>query len=164
MELIGTINATNRETFYLSTQIKNWELKLPKKNWLAFLINDEDNTEALMHQFVSTCKTKNVLHIKMYQKEIAQKQIEIGIENIIKNNVDFLQPYLELLHVEKYENIDHGFWEITNVSEVDFTAKLTDGYIVVCLDCKNSSSKTELLDLINRFNDGWVPIVKTNYL
>ena len=157
MELIGTINATNREIFYLSTQIKNWELKLPKKNWLAFLINDDDNSEALMHQFVTTCKTKNVLHIKMYQKEIAQKQIESEIENIIKNNVDFLQPYLELLNVPKYSNLENGFWEITNVSEVDFTAKFNDGYKVVCLDCKNRSSKTELLVLIKKFNDNWIP-------
>ena len=157
MELIGTINATNREIFYLSTQIKNWELKLPKKNWLAFLINDDDNSEALMHQFVTTCKTKNVLHIKMYQKEIAQKQIESEIENIIKNNVDFLQPYLELLNVPKYSNLENGFWEITNVSEVDFTAKFTDGYKVVCLECKNRSSKTELLVLIKKFNDNWIP-------
>ena len=157
MELIGTINATNREIFYLSTQVKNWEQKLPKKNWLAFLINDDDNTEALMHQFVSTCKIKNVLNIKMYQKEIAQKQIESEIKNIIKNNIDFLQPYLELLQIEKYEKIDRGFWEITNVSEVNFTAKLTDGYKVVCLDCKKTSSKIELLDLIKKFNDGWIP-------
>ena len=157
MELIGTINSTNREIFYLSTQVKNWEQKLPKKNWLAFLINDDDNTEALMHQFVSTCKIKNVLNIKMYQKEIAQKQIESEIKNIIKNNIDFLQPYLELLHIEKYENINRGFWEITNVSAVDFTAEFSDGYKVVCLDCKNISSKKELLDLIKKFNDGWIP-------
>ena len=157
MELIGTINATNREIFYLSTQIKNWELKLPKKNWLAFLINDDDNSEALMHQFVTTCKTKNVSNIKMYQKDITQKQIESEIENIIKNNVDFLQPYLELLNVPKYSNLENGFWEITNVSEVDFTAKFTDGYKVVCLECKNRSSKTELLVLIKKFNDNWIP-------
>ena len=157
MELIGTINATNREIFYLSTQVKNWEQKLPKKNWLAFLINDDDNSKAMMHQFVSTCKIKNVLHIKMYQKEITQDQIESEIKNIIKNNVDFLQPYLELLHIEKYENINRGFWEITNVSAVDFTAEFSDDYKVVCLDCKNTSSKKELLDLIKKFNVGWIP-------
>ena len=157
MEFIGTINATNREIFYLSTQIKNWELKLPKKNWLAFLINNDDNTQAMMHQFVSICKIKNALNIKMYQKEITQDQIESEIENIIKNNVDFLQPYLELLNVPKYSNLENGFWEITNAAEVDFTAKLTDGYKVVCLDCKNSGSKTEILDLIDKFNDGWIP-------
>ena len=157
MEFIGTINATNREIFYLSTQMKNWELKLPKKNWLAFLINNDDNTQAMMHQFVTTCKIKNALNNKMYQKEITQDQIESEIENIIKNKVDFLQPYLELLNVPKYSNLENGFWEITNVSEVDFTAKLTDGYKVVCLDCRNSSSKTEILDLINKFYDGWIP-------
>lgn len=157
MELIATINATNREIFYLSTQMKNWELKLPKKNWLAFLINDVDNSETMLNQFVTTCKIKNALNIKMYQKEITQDQIESEIENIIKNNVDFLQPYLELLNVPKYSDLENGFWEITNVSEVNFTAKFSDGYKVVCLDCRNSSSKTEILDLINKFNYGWIP-------
>jgi hypothetical protein len=157
MELIGTINATNREIFYLSTQIKNWELKLPQKNWLAFLINDDDNNKELLHQFVSNCKIKNVLHIKMYQTDIAQEKIEVDIENIIKHNVNLLSSYLEMLGVVKYQNLERGFWEITNVSKVDFLAKFSDGYKVVCLDCKNRSSKIELLDLINRFNDGWIP-------
>jgi hypothetical protein len=161
MQLLGTINATNRTIFHLSTNDDDWFNKLPSKNWLAFVIN-QDADELSLNEIVKKCKSKNTLQIRVYQNSVdfekSIQEVDIDKEVAAKiNSPEGIESYLNLLFLPKYHNFERGFWEITNVDEVDFLAKHSDNYDVFCLDCNKIDSKPSLDNLIKKMNEGWIP-------
>jgi len=159
MELIGRIN--RRKIYYV--EIRNnqiWHKKLPKRDWIAFTIaNEEDEelvaskTKILFDKKVSyTCSVGEISHItEDYIDE------EIAFQMIDKNESE---KNLESIMTTAHENFGEGFWFCTTVADKDDYA--IDK--IVCIDFTRKKVKNYLKQLIEKIDNNWIPSENENEL
>lgn len=156
MEQLGRIG--KRKVSYI--QVRNnvgWEKALPKTDWVAFTITNEEDEEmvppavkACMDKDVSyTCNAGVLAHRTefYFDEEVAWRGVDY--EERTKNEYDYERTPISTAH----KNFSEGFW---------FAATLAhnDSYEiehVVCVDFTKRKVKQHLTNLIEKINDGWLP-------
>jgi len=156
MELLGRIN--RRKIYYV--QVRNnseWKNSLPKNDWIAFTISNEEDEELIPH-VVNVCLDKNILFAcnagefgsqaeDYFLEEIGWRGVQFEEKN--DTDFDFGSPM-----TSAHKNFGEGFWFATVVaSDGD---KVMDK--VVCIDFTKRKVKKNLAELINKINNNdWLP-------
>jgi len=106
----------NRQIQYFGINDKNWLALLPDKNWLLFLIADDEQIPQF-DDILKICLERNVLYVCSTGK--AANKIEdifdeeIGIKTINLRS-DYEQPV-----TTSHKNFDEGFWFATNIAPIN---------------------------------------------
>ena len=157
---IGELN--NRQIFYTNVRVDlHWFEKLPSSNWLAFTIADDADQE-LLNETTIKCLDSNVLYTcsagqlgsdteDYFDSEIVLRQVQIEERTGKPQNYD-ISPMTTF-----HKNFGEGFWFATTVAN----ATAYDEYIpidkLVCIDMTQQGVKNNLLELINKIQNGWLP-------
>ena len=149
---IATVN--NRQVSYqlYSTEIP-WSKYFPKQNWLAFVIADnlaktklrEISNKLIDNKacFVCCSGAQGELLHDMIDEEIVFRQVDID---------DLYLPSFNIL-TTWHQNIAEGLWYATKAAYND-PVKIDK---VVCLDGSERGSEREIIELLLRFNEGYIP-------
>jgi len=153
MELIGRIK--RRRIYYV--QIRNnpdWKTSLPKQDWVAFTIANKEDEE-LIPPIVKVCLDNNVRltcsvgnHASMteeyFDEEISWRRVEYEMKAAKK---------FERLVTTAHKNIGEGFWFAANtIYDDNFEINK-----VVCLDMTKRKLKKQIIELVEKINNGWLP-------
>lgn len=156
MELLGRIK--RRKIFYL--QVRNnpeWHKSLPKNDWVAFTIANEEDEESLPPAVVR-CLDRNVSYTRSagtaaqrtecyFDEEIAWRGVDYEIRT--KQEYDIgLSPT-----TTAHDNFGEGFWFASTLA---YDANLPIDK-VVCIDFTKRRVKKNLEELIGKINQGWMP-------
>lgn len=154
MEFLGRIN--RRKIYYVQRRNNSgWKSSLPKKDWIAFTISNKEDEE-LIPPVVNICLDKNVLYVCNAGEFGSQAEDyfleEIGWRGVqlreINEDYDFGTPM-----TSAHKNFGEGFWFAGVVaSDRD---KVMDK--VVCIDFTKRKVKNNLIELIDKINNDWLP-------
>ena len=161
MELIGRINT--KKIYYIQIRNNpNWKANLPKNDWIAFTIANEEDEE-LIASIVKICIDKNVSYISS-TGEFAHRTEDYFDEEIEWRVIDY-----EIQNNQKFDSKNL----ITTISNESFedafcftsTSIYEDNFVldkVVCIDFTKRKAKNHLIELIEKINDGFVPNNESN--
>lgn len=152
MEYIGNIN--DREILYQKHDLEvNWSKFLPDSNWLFVGLVESDNSNIL-----------DEIARKMIDKDVCYACC-IGtfgekMHDLIDENLVIRETEIEKLHLPNHQvmttwhkDITDGLW-FASYSAFHET-KLIEK--IFCLDIGKDSKKIEILELIDKFNKGFIP-------
>ena len=155
MELIGSIG--RRKVYYI--QIRNnatWEASMPVRDWVALTIANQEDT-ALVPRVIKACLNRNVSYTcsvgdfasmteAFFDEEIVWREVEY--ERKTKKKFEGISPL-----TTAHENLEEGFWFAATVANVD----QFDINKVVCIDLTQKKVKQQLIHLMEKINQGWLP-------
>ncbi|WP_431137378.1 hypothetical protein [Psychroserpens mesophilus] len=156
MELIGKIG--RRKIYYV--QIRNnseWKSSLPKKDWIAFTISNNEDKE-LIYSAVNVILNKNVLYA-CNAGEFGSQTEDYFLEEIGWRGVQFKEKTGEEYDYDTspmtstHRNFGEGFW-FASVLATDGD-KLMDK--VVCIDFTKRKVRNNLIKLVEKINNDWLP-------
>lgn len=147
MELIGRIQ--RRKIYYV--EIRNnsdWKKSLPKKNWIAFTIANQEDEE-LVPPMVTVCLNKKVSftcsagdYAEMteffFDEEISWRAFDTEMQTEI--------DYVPI--TSAHDNFEDGFLFATTVAGID-KSNLEK---VVCIDLTKKKVKNQLINFIEKIN------------
>lgn len=156
MELLGRIN--RRKIYYV--QVRNnpeWKSKLPNNDWVAFTIANKEYEE-MAPVVVNTCIDNNISYAccagnlasraeVYFDEELSWRSIDNEVQR--KEKSDDKNSLMTTAH----RNLAEGFWfasVVANDNNFDIDK-------VVCIDMTKLKVRNELLDLIGKINNGWLP-------
>lgn len=156
MQQLGVIN--RRSILY--TNIRNdeeWFKELPKGNWAAFTITDDEDTDfielvvenSLENQVAYICSAGQLSdHVELsFDLKIVEKAIEQ--EDLTKIPYDYDQSPVTTAH----KNFSEGFWFAS------FVVQNEENWInrLICLDFTKKGVKNNIISLIEKINNNWLP-------
>ena len=148
---IGIVN--NRQILYFDrAQFSNLSSWIPKSDWMLFAIADPEQ-EHLLEQLAKTCLNNGVLYVcgagkagssidNTFDFEIVDRKIEKGEDD-----------YSDTPMTTWHEDLAEGFWYATTVASHDTLIIDT----IVCINLTEHDYKSQLENLIDRINTGWLP-------
>lgn len=156
MEFIGRIN--RRKLYYVQVRGNSeWKSSLPNCDWIVFTIANEEDEE-LIPSAVKACMDKSVSYTcsagtianrteNYFDEEIAWRGVDYEIKT--KKEIDYEESPMTTAH----ESFDEGFWFASTL------ASHHSFYIdkIVCLDFTKRNVKKNLVELIDKINNGWLP-------
>ena len=152
METLGYIN--EREILFQKHDVGiNWSRNLPESNWLLAAFVEIDDTN-ILDEIARKVIDKAVCYACCIGA-FGEKMHDMIDENLVIREVE-----IEKLHLPKHQvmttwhkNISNGLWFAA------FSAFHETGPIekIYCLDIGKVSNKAEVLELIDKFNKGFLP-------
>lgn len=157
MKFLGRIQ--RKKIYYIALREDgNWKHRLPKKDWIAFTIANEEDEE-LVASSITACLDKNVSYTCSVG-EIASRSEDYFDEEFAWRNLDEKfnpkEDSEDVLMTTFHTNFSEGFWFATVLAMID-NQELEK---VVCLDFTKRKVKNYLIELIHKINDGWLPSEK----
>jgi hypothetical protein len=143
----------NRKIKYLKTHSKNWEEHLPKRKWVALILNHAISLSELFSIY-EICKKQNALSICFLSDsninltiKSAEEYTDLILEFIKNNQLEAMDQYLELAHKPFFENETEAFYFASKLAALDFENLLEepDNITVVCLDTRRDTSFFSIL-------------------
>lgn len=152
MENLGTIN--NREILYQKHDLDiNWSKYLPDSKWLLAAFVEIDDTN-ILDEIARKVIDRDVCYACCIEA-FGEKMHDIIDENLVIREVE-----IEKLHLPKHQvmttwhkNITNGLWFAT-FSAFHETEPIEK---IFCLDIGKDSKKEDVLKLIDKFNNGFIP-------
>lgn len=152
METLGYINE-RKILFQKHTIDINWTKNLPDSNWLLVAIVEIDDIN-ILDEIARKVIDKDVCYACCIGS-FGEKLHDLIDENLVVREVE-----IEKLHLPKHqvmttwhENIINGLW-FAAFSAFHETEQIEKIY---CLYIGKESNKEEVLDLIDKFNNGFIP-------
>lgn len=157
MEYLG--KHFSSRAYYLNLT-EDFEKELPEKNWHVFVISNkkyDDSKGSLFEKFIRTAINKDLLAFQgqgKYGDYLHGSADSVIVDMIVNEGRKELEDIMTTGNNET--DLANGLWEAfcaTAFSDrVDYaTVKL------VCLSLDREDYRSELKDLIRRFNKGWLP-------
>lgn len=161
MKLIGRIN--RKKIYYIQIRNNpNWKSDLPKNDWIAFTIANEEDEE-LIPPIVQICIDKNVSYTS------STGEFASGTENYFDEEIEWRKVDCEIQNKEKFdnknlittisdENFEDAFWFASTLIHDDNS--VLDK--IVCIDFTKRKIKNHLIKLIEKINADFVPNEEIN--
>ncbi|WP_338769370.1 hypothetical protein WAF17_09710 [Bernardetia sp. ABR2-2B] len=161
MELIGRIN--RKKIYYIQVRNNpNWESNLPKNDWIAFTVANKEDEE-LIPSVVKICIDKNVAYTSStgeaahhtedyFDEEIAWNMVDYELKTKKEFDSENLTPTIS------DENFEDSFW-------FTYTSIYDDNFLIdkiVCIDFTTQKIKNQLIELIEKVNNGFILNNKPN--
>jgi hypothetical protein len=145
----------NRKVFWFDYEKFDVD-KLPTKDWVCLAISNFNNDNSKFIEFVTYSIDKGIVEFKstgkfgdklhnIFDRIMVDIEISKGIDCI---NIMTTGSNDELLE----DSLWQCFFATCLPNETDF-----DNISIVCMDLDGVDRKIELLDIIKRFDQGWIP-------
>ncbi len=152
MEKLGYIN--EREVLYQKHDLEiNWSEFLPDSNWLFVGLVESDNSN-ILDEIARKMIDKNVCYACCIGT-FGEKMHDLIDENLVIRETE-----IEKLHLPNHQvmttwhkDIPDGLWfaSYSAFHETELIEK------IFCLDIGKDSKKVEIVELIDKFNKGYIP-------
>ncbi len=131
----------------------NWAKYLPDSKWLLAAIVEIEDTN-ILDEIANMVIDKDVCYACCIAA-FGEKLHDIIDENLVTREVEIEKPYLPKHQVMTtwHNNITNGIW-FAAFSAFHETEQIEK---IFCLDIGINSNKKELLNLIDKFNKGFLP-------
>ena len=148
----------DRETYYFDLNLDKIET-LPDSNWICFMIANEQietDQEKRLRDFLRFSIDRDLLEF------IGQGHfggfLHLSIDEIITDlEINHNHPEVELTTTgDNDTNFDNGFWECFGATALPDRADY-DNLKIICVTLDNTNYKVNLRQLIDRFNEGYLP-------
>ena len=153
MKPIGTYQT--RQVFWFD-YIKLQVDQLPTKNWLCLAISDIDPIDEKFERFVRHSIDKGILEFKGHG-QFGEKLHDIFDEIVTQMEVvENHEPISVMTTWHNDETLADTFWQCFFATCLPETADL-DNISIICTDIEGKDRKSELKEILERFEDGWIP-------
>lgn len=152
MEYIG--EHLKRKVYYVNYQ-KLVIDEMPYSDWICFAMSNEKPDDTKLTEFVQNVLKKDVLEFIGYG--IYGEYLHNFFDNeMVLMSINGHYPEIDIVTTWNIDNLAEAFWECFGATCLPDRANYED-LKIICVDFDNLNYSTKLKDLINRFNENWLP-------